>query len=100
MNKLNEIQENMIEKYFDNGLILTRFTTFEDLKKKLRERLNNYGLEIRNYDFKFDFDNDFEDYSVIVEIYKDNEVKYDLQLYYAITRIGERIIVESDFVRY
>ena len=97
MNKLNEIQENMIERYFDNGLILTRFTTFEDLKKKLSERLYNYDLEIRNYDFKFDFDNDFEDYSVIVEIYKDNKLFVDLQLWYAITRIGERIIVESSF---
>lgn len=86
-----------LERFFDNELILYRFTTFEDLKKKLNEELETYDLRIRNYDFKFDFDNDFEDYSVIVEIYKDDELKYDLQLYYAITRIGERIIVESNF---
>lgn len=86
-----------LERYFDREIILTRFTTFEDLKKKLNERLENYDLKIRNYDFKFDFDNDFEDYSVIVEIYENDTLKYDLQLYYAITRIGERIIVESNF---
>ena len=86
-----------LERYFDNDIILTRFKDFEDLKKKLNDRLENYDLKIRNYDFKFDFDNDFEDYSVIVEIYKDDELKYDLQLWYAITRIGERIIVESSF---
>ena len=98
--KINELEEHMIETYFDKGLILTRFTTFEDLKKKLNERLENYDLKIRNYDFKFDYDNDFEDFSVIVDIYKNNKLEYDLQLYYAVTRIGERIIVETNFERY
>lgn len=90
-----------LERYFDREIILTRFTTFEDLKKKIQQELERYNflgdLRVRNYDFKFDFDNDFEDYSVIIEIYKDNELFVDLQLWYAITRIGERIIVESSF---
>lgn len=87
-----------LEKYFDNDLYLVRFTTFEDLKKKLNERLEDFNLKIRNYDFKSDFDNDFEDYSVIVEVYnKDDELCFDLQLWYAITRIGERIIIETNF---
>ena len=88
-----------IERFFDKDIILTRFTTFEELKKKLNERLKGFDLRIRNYDFKSDFDNDFEDYSVIVEVYKDEELYCDLQLYYAVTRIGERIIVESNFWR-
>ena len=94
------MRDMILEEYFDREIILTRFTTFEDLKKKLNERLENYNLRIRNYDFKFDFDNDFEDYSVIVEIYENDTLKYDLQLYYAITRIGEKIIVESNFEVY
>lgn len=90
-----------LEIYFDRRIILTRFKDFEDLKETIQEELDRYSflgdLRVGNYDFKFDFDNDFEDYSIIIEIYKDNKLFVDLQLWYAITRIGERIIIESSF---
>lgn len=86
-----------LERYFDREIILTRFTTFEDLKKKLNERLENYDLKIRNYGFKSNYDNDFEDFVVCYTIGNDKEDIIDLDLWFAITRIGERIIVESNF---
>lgn len=86
-----------LEDYFDREIILTRFTTFEDLKEKLNERLEYYkeNLKVKDYAFKSDYDNDFEDYLVMFTIGNDEEDLYDIDLWYAITRIGERIIVES-----
>ena len=86
-----------LERYFDNDLILRRFSTFEDLKKQLNEDLKKYDLKVKNYGFKTDFDNDFEDFRVMFTIGNDEEDIYDLDLWYAITRIGERIVVESNF---
>ena len=94
------LNKMLLEYYFDRGIILTRFTTFEDLREKMNKRLESYGLKINDYDMKAYFDNSYEDYSVTVAIYEDDKLKYDLQLYYAITRIGERIIVESNFEKY
>ena len=86
-----------LERYFDREIILTRFTTFEDLKTKINENLEKYNLKVKNYALKSDYDNDFEDYLAMFTIGNDKEDLYDLDLWYAITRIGERIIVESSF---
>lgn len=86
-----------LERYFDREIILTRFTTFEDLKIKLNERLEKYDLKVKDYSLKSDYDNDFEDYLVMITIGNEEEDLIDLDLWYAITRIGERIIVESNF---
>lgn len=86
-----------LERYFDETIILTRFTTFEDLKQKINERLEEYNLTIKNYSFKSDYDNDFEDYLITITIGNYEKDLIDLDLWYAITRIGERIIVESNF---
>ena len=86
-----------LETFFDRGIILTRFTTFEDLKDKINEKIEFYDLKVKNYSLKSDYDNDFEDYLVMITIGNEEEDLYDLDLWYAITRIGERIIVESSF---
>ena len=82
-------------------LVLKRFTTFEDLKKKVNEIICFYNLEVKDYGFKSDYDNDFEDFVVCMTIGNDDndiyEEQYDIDLYFAITRIGERIIIESSF---
>lgn len=88
-----------LDNYFDREIILTRFTTFEDLKSKINERIQNYNLKVKNYGFKSDYDNDFEDFVVCYTIGNDKEDIIDLDLWFAITRIGERIIVESNFER-
>lgn len=95
--------DNLLElKRESERLVLTRFTTFEDMKRKIAKKFKGFDLSFRNYDFKSDYDNDFEDYSVIIEVYDNanQELLFDLQLYYAITRIGERIIVEVNFERF
>ena len=84
-----------LNKYFYGGVILGRFTTFEDLKNMLNEFLEDYNLKVKDYDFKSDYDNNFEDYLVMFTIGNDKEDLYDVDLWYAITRTGERIIVES-----
>ena len=86
-----------LERYFDRGIILTRFTTFEDLKNKINEELEKYNLKVKDYCFKADYDNYFEDYLILVAIGNEQEDLYDLDLWYAVTRIGERIVVESSF---
>jgi len=88
-----------LDNYFDREIILARFTTFEDLKNKINERIENYNLKVKNYGFKSDYDNDFEDFVVCYTIGNDKEDIIDLDLWFAITRIGERIIVESNFER-
>lgn len=86
-----------IERYFDDYLILTRFKTFEELKKKINEDLEEENLKVKDYDFKSDYDNDFEDYKLMMTIGNDEEDLYDLDIWYAVTRIGENIIVETSF---
>ena len=75
-------------------LVLKRFTTFIDLKNKVNEYTNFYKLEVKDFGFKSDYDNDFEDFVVAISIGNDKQVLYDLDVYFAITRIGERIITE------
>lgn len=89
-----------LEEYFDRGIIFTRFTTFEDLKNKINENIDVYNLKVKSYDFKSDYDNDFQDFELTMAIYENENLEFDLTIYYAITRIGERIIVESNFERY
>lgn len=86
-----------LERYFDRGIIFIRFTTFEELKNKIDKVLSNYNLKVRDYGFKTNYDNDFEDYLVMFTIGNEEEDLIDLDLWYAITRIGERIVVESNF---
>lgn len=86
-----------LERYFDREIILTRFATFEDLRKKMNKKLESYNLYVKNYDMKTFYDNDFEDFNLIVIIGNDKEDLYDLDIWFAITRIGERIIVETTF---
>jgi len=95
--KINDINRHLVETYIDKNIILTRFTTFEDLKDKINERIENYGYKVKDYGFKSDYDNDFEDFKVMFTLGNDEEDLIDLDLWYAVTRIGERIIVESNF---
>ena len=86
-----------MNKDFNREIVLTRFKTFEDLKNEINERLESHNLKVKDYALKSDYDNDIEDYLVMFTIGNEKEDLYDLDLWYAITRIGERIIVESTF---
>lgn len=83
-----------LEKYFDNDLYLVRFNNIQDLEKRFKEDEN---LNIVDFSFRSDYDNDFSDYELNLTVEDTDKTKYDLYIWYAVTRIGERIIVETNF---
>lgn len=83
-----------LEKYFDNDLYLVRFNNIQDLEKRFKEDEN---LKIVDFSFRSDYDNDFSDYELNLTVEDTDKTKYDLDIWYAVTRIGERIIVETNF---
>lgn len=83
-----------LEKYFDNDLYLVRFNNIQDLEKRFKE---DEDLKIVNFSFRSDYDNDFSDYELNLTVEDTDKTKYDLDIWYAVTRIGERIIVETNF---
>ncbi len=99
MNKLK------IERYIDNDLIFKRFKDLKDLKKQLNEFFNNENIEpfsgqwlkVKEIENKSYYDNDFQDWEILVSIGTDKEDIYDITIYYAKTRINENIIVETNF---
>ncbi len=88
------MREFELEKYFDNGLYLVRFNNIQDLEKRLKE---DKDLKIVDFGFRSDYDNDFSDYELNLTVEDTDKTKYDLDIWYAVTRIGERIIVETNF---
>lgn len=83
-----------LEKYFDNDLYLVRFNNIQDLEKRFKE---DEDLKIVDFSFRSDYDNDFSDYELNLTVEDTDKTKYDLDIWYAVTRIGERIIVETNF---
>lgn len=83
-----------LEKYFDNDLYLVRFNNINDLNKRLKD---DKDLRITDCSFKWDYDNDFSDYELNLTVEDTDKTKYYLDIWYAVTRIGERIIVETNF---
>lgn len=83
-----------LEKYFDNDLYLIRFNNIQDLEKRFKE---DKDLKIVDFSFRSDYDNDFSDYELNLTVEDTDKTKYDLDIWYAVTRIGERIIVETNF---
>jgi len=84
-----------LEKYFDNDLYLVRFNTIQDLEKRLKE---DKDLKILDFGFKSDYDDNWQDYEIMLTVEDTDKTKYDLDIWYAVTRIGERIIIETNFV--
>lgn len=89
------------EDYIDNHIILTRFKRFDDLRKIIDNNLENTmgckGLKVKDLCWKSDYDNDFQDWEVIVCVGTDEEDLYDVTLYVALTRIEEFVVIESTF---
>lgn len=88
------MREFELEKYFDNDLYLVRFNTIQDLEKRFKE---DKDLKILDFDFKSDYDDNWQDYELMLTVEDTDKTKYDLDIWYAVTRIGERIIIETNF---
>lgn len=91
------MEELRLEEYFDKKLVLKRFKDLEELKKILDNDLSKFDLKVKDLCNKSYYDNDFQDYEVLVEVGNEEESIFDLTLYYAVTRIEENIIVETSF---
>ena len=99
------MSKSRIEKYIDNDLILTRFKDKEDLKEQLNEFFNNENIEpfsgqwlkVKAIENKSYYDNNFQDYEIMVTVGTNAEDIYDITIYYAKTRTNENIIVETNF---
>lgn len=83
-----------LEKYFDNDLYLIRFNTIQDLEKRFKE---DKDLKILDFGFKSNYDDNWQDYELMLTVEDTDKTKYDLDIWYAFTRTGERIIVETNF---
>ena len=86
----------MIEKEIQ----LLRFKNKKDLRNKLNKMISKYNWKVGAIEYKSYYDNDFQDWELIVELYDyfDN-LLYDVTIYYCKTRTKEKIIVESAFER-
>lgn len=91
------MREFELEKYFDNDLYLVRFNTIQDLEKRFKE---DKDLKILDFGFKSDYDDNWQDYELMLTVEDTDKTKYDLDIWYAVTRIGERIIIETNFEEY
>lgn len=101
---MNNILDNKVADYINNTLIFKRFYDLDDLKNKLDYFF--YGciiedtkehLKVLDIAYKSYYDNDFQDYEVMVAIGTDRENYYDITIYYAKTRIDDNIIVETSY---
>lgn len=89
----------LLDKYFlGNNLVLIRFNTIEDIASKLDEDFKDYGIRVKSYDFVTDYEhNDFQDYELMITMGNKEEDIIDITIYYAISRIGEKIITETSY---
>lgn len=88
----------LLEKYFDNNLILTRFKHIDEIAKRLNNDFKDYDLRVKDYAFKTDYDsNCYQDYEIIITMGNDEEDLIDITIYYTISRINEKVIVETAY---
>lgn len=89
--------KSKLAKFLEFDLVLHRFNDFEELKKYIEEELKKYNLKVKGYNFKGYYDNDFEDYNLMVCLGTENEDLFDLDIWYAIARNGARVILETSY---
>lgn len=89
----------LLDRYFlGDNLVLKRFNTIEDIASVLDKDFEDYGIRVKEYDFKEDYsDNDFQDYELMIVMGNNEEDFIDITIYYATTRIGEKIITETSY---
>lgn len=101
---MNNKLDKKVADYINNKLIFKRFNDLDDLKNKLDYFF--YGciiedtgehLKVLDIAYKSYYDNDFQDYEIMVAIGTDSENYYDITIYYAKTRIDDNIIVETSY---
>ena len=91
--------KELFDDYFlGDNLVLERFNTIEDIASELDKDFEDYGIKVKEYSFKEDYEsNDFQDYELIIVMGNNEEDFIDITIYYATTRIGEKIITETSY---
>lgn len=94
--------EKIIKRFED--LVLYRFGSNVELEKHLNDYTlygiycDNEELKVKDIEKKSYYDKaDESDYEILVTIGNDNVDIYDLTIYYAISRVGENVIVEVGY---
>lgn len=92
------MNRELLDNYFlSDNLVLIRFNTIEDIASKLDKDFEDYGIRVKEYCFKEDNFTDFQDYELMITMGNKEEDIIDITIYYAITRIGEKIITETSY---
>lgn len=86
-----------LDKYFFDGLTLFRFNTIKDIEERLNKDFKDFGLKVVGADFVFNYENDFQDYELIVVMGNEEEEIIDISIYYAVSRIGDKVITETSY---
>lgn len=101
---MNKELDKKVTDYINNKLVFKRFNDLDDLKNKLDYFfydciIEDTGehLKVLDIAYKSYYDNDFQDYEIMVVIGTDSENYYDITIYYAKTRINNNIIVETSY---
>ena len=92
--------EKEILELFNKDIVLFRFknsTELIDFVDKMLLKKDMWNYEVVGCYEKQDYDNDYQDYEIMLSIgRKDNEeILYDITLYYTLSRIGDKVIVEG-----
>lgn len=93
-----KVNDMLFQKYFGgDNLVLRRFKGARDIINIIDKDFEDYGIRVKEYAFKEDYDNDFQDFEMDLIMGNSKEDFIDITIYYAITRIGEKIITETSY---
>lgn len=88
----------LLDNYFlSDNLVLKRFNDINELIELINKDFEDYEVKVKEYAFKGSYENDFQDYEIMLVMGNNEEDFIDVSIYYAITRIGERIITETSY---
>lgn len=88
----------LLDRYFlSDNLVLFRFKNENEIIVKLDKDFEDFGLKVKDYAYKDYYDSDFQDYELMITMGNNEEDFLDITIYYAITRIGEKIITETSY---
>ena len=88
----------LLDRYFlGDNLVLKRFKSIAEIIAIINKDFEDYDIRVKDYDYKNEYENDFQDYEIMLVMGNNEEDFIDITIYYATTRIGEKIITETSY---
>lgn len=88
----------ILDDYFlSDNLVLKRFKSIAEIIAILNKDFEDYGVKVKDYSFKDYYENDFQDYEIDLVMGNNDYEFIDITIYYATTRIDEKIITETSY---